>query len=147
MRGKLIVAGGGIGGLTATLALHRAGIDVMLYERAPVFADIGAGMSVWPNATRVLKSLGVLDSVVGLGEPVTQFNLLRPDGIAISRTPFARAPTPALCIQRAALPRSLRQPLPPSCMEANQRLVSFAEDAAGVTATFAGGLADRKSGV
>jgi|CZKI01.1.fsa_nt_gi 2-polyprenyl-6-methoxyphenol hydroxylase-like FAD-dependent oxidoreductase len=147
MRGKLIVAGGGIGGLTATLALHRAGIDVMLYERAPVFADIGAGMSVWPNATRVLKSLGVLDSVVGLGEPVTQFNLLRPDGIAISRIAMGGFPTPALCIHRADLHRSLRQPLPPSCMEANQRLVSFAEDAAGVTATFAGGLATHADGL
>src|ERR1035438_2323250 len=60
MRGKLIVAGGGIGGLTATLALHRAGIDVMLYERAPVFADIGAGMSVWPNATRVFTSVSAI---------------------------------------------------------------------------------------
>jgi 2-polyprenyl-6-methoxyphenol hydroxylase-like FAD-dependent oxidoreductase len=147
MRGKLIVAGGGIGGLAVTLALHRAGIDVMLYERAPVFADIGAGMSLWPNATRVLKILGVLDSVIGLGEPVTQFNLLKPDGTAISKISVEGFKTPALCIHRADLHRSLWQRLPPSCMEANQRLVSFVEDAGGVTTTFAGGLVARAEGL
>ena|SRR5271165_1731811 len=147
MRGRLIVAGGGIGGLAAALALHRAGIETKLYERAPAFADIGTGMSLWPNATRVLKALGVLDPIMGLGEPVTQFNLLRHDGAPISNIAMGGFPTPALCIHRADLHRSLRQPLPSSCMEANQRLVSFVEDAGGVSARFAGGLVVRADGL
>ena len=57
MNKKLIIAGGGIGGLTAALALNRAGFDAVVYERALAFTEIGAGMSLWPNATRVLRSL------------------------------------------------------------------------------------------
>ncbi|GAA5149743.1 3-hydroxybenzoate 6-monooxygenase [Pseudonocardia eucalypti] len=55
--------GGGIGGLTAALALARAGHTVRVLERAPEFVEVGAGLQVAPNASRVLDRLGVLDAV------------------------------------------------------------------------------------
>jgi len=58
-----LVTGGGIGGLAAALALARAGHAVRLLERAPEFAEVGAGLQVGPNASRVLDRLGVLDAV------------------------------------------------------------------------------------
>jgi 3-hydroxybenzoate 6-monooxygenase len=64
---ELIVVGGGIGGLGAALALGRQGFDVTVLERAPEFAEIGAGLQLAPNATRALRTLGVLDSIVELG--------------------------------------------------------------------------------
>ena len=58
-----LIAGGGIGGLAAALALGRRGQPVHVLERAPEFGEIGAGLQVAPNASRVLDSLGVLESV------------------------------------------------------------------------------------
>lgn len=54
-----IVVGGGIGGMTTALSLSRAGWSVRLYERAAAFSEIGAGIMLTPNATRVLRHLGV----------------------------------------------------------------------------------------
>jgi salicylate hydroxylase len=60
---SFLVAGGGIGGLTATLALARAGHPVRVLERAAEFTEVGAGLQVGPNASRVLDRLGVLEDV------------------------------------------------------------------------------------
>jgi len=57
------IVGGGTGGVVAGMALERAGISVAVYERAPKLQEVGAGMMLWPNATRVLKDLRVLDHV------------------------------------------------------------------------------------
>jgi len=54
-----IVVGGGIGGLAAAIGLHRVGWQVTVLERAPEIAAIGAGISLWPNAQRALRELGV----------------------------------------------------------------------------------------
>jgi 2-polyprenyl-6-methoxyphenol hydroxylase-like FAD-dependent oxidoreductase len=147
MSKKLIIAGGGIGGIAAALALHRAGIDVTVFERAPAFTEVGAGMSLWPNATRVLQSLGVLEAVMARGEPVTHFNLKRPDGKMISSIAMSGFPTPALCIHRADLHRALRDSLPAGCLKANQLLQAFAQEHDGITVKFADGLEARADGL
>lgn len=140
MSKRLIIVGGGIGGMAAALALHRAGIDVTLFERAPTFTEVGAGMSLWPNATRVLQSLGVLEPVLARGEPVTRFNLHRPNGKLISAISMTGFPAPALCIHRADLHRALCQPLPAGCLKTNHHFQSFMQDIDGVTARFSDGL-------
>ena len=56
--GTVAVVGGGLGGLTAALALLRAGFDVHVYEQASALSEIGAGVQVSPNASRVLHGLG-----------------------------------------------------------------------------------------
>ena len=60
---SILIAGAGIGGLTAALALSRVGLDVVIIERAQHLAAIGAGLQLSPNATRVLRRLGVLDAI------------------------------------------------------------------------------------
>jgi salicylate hydroxylase len=65
--GGILVVGGGIGGLSAALAMARAGLDVRVLERAHEFAELGAGLQMAPNASRVLDWLGVLDRVVEVG--------------------------------------------------------------------------------
>lgn len=55
--GHAVVAGAGIGGLAAAVALRGAGWDVTVLERAPVLAEVGAGVSLWPNAVRALRSI------------------------------------------------------------------------------------------
>ena len=56
---KAIIVGGGIAGLASALALTRRGWQVEVLERAPEFIEVGAGLSVWPNALRALDALGV----------------------------------------------------------------------------------------
>ena len=59
MSGQIIVSGGGIGGLAAALSLGRAGGEVRLFEQAAAFSEVGAGIQLGPNVTRVLHSWGL----------------------------------------------------------------------------------------
>lgn len=55
----ILIAGAGIGGLTAALALARVGYRIIIAEQAESLGDVGAGIQLSPNATRILKTLGV----------------------------------------------------------------------------------------
>ncbi|MSO97206.1 MAG: FAD-dependent oxidoreductase [Rhodospirillaceae bacterium] len=56
---KIILIGAGIGGLTAALALQRRGFKVTVYEQAPQLGEVGAGLTLSPNATHALESIGI----------------------------------------------------------------------------------------
>ena len=56
---KVLIAGGGIGGITAMLALRQRGIGVELFEQAAAFGQVGAGLQVSSNAARILLRLGL----------------------------------------------------------------------------------------
>jgi 2-polyprenyl-6-methoxyphenol hydroxylase-like FAD-dependent oxidoreductase len=56
---KILIAGGGIGGITAALALRQRGIDAELFEQADAFRQVGAGIQISGNATRILRTLGL----------------------------------------------------------------------------------------
>src|SRR5712692_3643699 len=56
---NIAVIGGGLGGLSAAVGLHRAGFDVEVYEQAPALTQIGGGINMGPNAARVLRRLGL----------------------------------------------------------------------------------------
>jgi 3-hydroxybenzoate 6-monooxygenase len=61
---ETLIVGGGIGGLSAALCLARQGAAVIVLERSPSFAEVGAGIQLAPNATRILDRLGVLDQIL-----------------------------------------------------------------------------------
>jgi salicylate hydroxylase len=60
---NVAIVGGGIGGLAAALALVRRGIDVDVYEQAPELHELGAGVQISANGTRVLHALGLKDAL------------------------------------------------------------------------------------
>jgi 2-polyprenyl-6-methoxyphenol hydroxylase-like FAD-dependent oxidoreductase len=60
---KVAVIGGGIGGLSTILAMLQQGFDVHVYEQAPKFGEVGAGIQISPNASRLLHRLGVEEAM------------------------------------------------------------------------------------
>jgi 2-polyprenyl-6-methoxyphenol hydroxylase-like FAD-dependent oxidoreductase len=86
---RAIIAGGGIGGLAAALALVRRGWDVEVLERAPAFAEVGAGLSLWPNGLRAVDALGVGAQVRGRALLEGQAGIQDSAGRWITRTDTA----------------------------------------------------------
>lgn len=65
-KAHVLIAGGGIGGVAAALALLRRGFDVSVYEQAPELGEVGAGIQISPNGNRALNDLGVFESLRAL---------------------------------------------------------------------------------
>ena len=63
---RILIAGGGIGGLAAAAALLQRGIDVDVYEQAPELKEVGAGIQISPNGNKVLDALGVFQTLKSL---------------------------------------------------------------------------------
>jgi salicylate hydroxylase len=103
---SIIVIGGGIGGLTTALALLQRGFDVVVYEQAPVLREVGAGVQIGSNGTRVLYALG-------LEQPLRAVQVLPPqrqlrhwrtgqtwDWITLGSASVARYGTPHILMHR-----------------------------------------------
>src|SRR5581483_12187437 len=67
MSDRIAIVGGGIGGLAAALALIRQGIAVEVYEQAPELKELGAGVQISSNGTRVLYALGLGEAIERVG--------------------------------------------------------------------------------
>ncbi|MDX8526278.1 FAD-dependent monooxygenase [Mesorhizobium sp. MSK_1335] len=72
---QVVIAGAGIAGLTAALAFSARGLPVRLFEQAKQLEAAGAGIQLSPNATRILRRLGVLDHLLP--------NAIRPEAVAL----------------------------------------------------------------
>ena len=100
---RVAVAGGGIAGLATALALRQRGIVATVYERAPALREVGAGIALWPNATRALARLGVLDEVAARSGRAEAVRILNPAGETLLRFSTARPDAPSLCVRRRDL--------------------------------------------
>jgi FAD-dependent urate hydroxylase len=69
---KVIITGAGIGGLTAGIALRRAGCEVEIYDRVRELRPIGAGISLWSNGAKVLTYLGLGEQLAAIGGTMNQ---------------------------------------------------------------------------
>src|SRR5437868_15248270 len=72
----IVIAGGGVGGLTAALGLAQKGFDVTVLERAPVLGEIGAGIQLGPNGFHVFDRLGVGDAARSMAVYVDKLRLM-----------------------------------------------------------------------
>lgn len=106
------IIGGGIGGAAAALALHRIGFDVSIYDRAERLRETGAGMMLWPNATRVLRGLGVLEKVLIRSGRNTHFLVRTSSGRTLMTIALGKFEVPAVCMRRADLLSILLGALP-----------------------------------
>ncbi|WP_425245102.1 FAD-dependent monooxygenase [Streptomyces sp. NEAU-NA10] len=116
MGNTAVVVGGGIGGLAAALGLRLVGWEVTVLERAPAFAEVGAGISLHANGVRALEALGVGEAIRAAARPLHTGGNRTPDGRWLARMDGAalerRLGTPVVGILRADLHRVLREALP-----------------------------------
>ena len=137
---KIIIVGGGIGGLATAIALRQRGCEVAVFEQAQELREIGAGLSVWPNATRVLSQFGLLPEVLNRSEVLERLQLRTWKGELLSDIKtVADFETPSVCIHRSDLLSILAEQIPERCIHLGERFENFAERDGVVIASFFSG--------
>lgn len=135
----ILIIGGGIGGLTAGLALRRAGFAVEVYERAPKLREVGAAIGLMANATRVLRHLGVLETLLACGSVIRAAAFLRMDGAVLRAVTELKTDSPGLCLHRADLQGTLQAALPGGTLRLGCELAEYCQEGDKVLARFANG--------
>jgi 2-polyprenyl-6-methoxyphenol hydroxylase-like FAD-dependent oxidoreductase len=145
---KAIVVGGGMGGLSAAVALRRVGVEAVVFERAAELREVGAGISLWSNAMRVLRGLSLEDAVRAVGREEIGGTVRAADGAVISEIPaevLERRFGANVVLTRpdllAVLLTALEEIGEP--VRLGFECTGFGQDGAGVVATFAGGQEER----
>src|SRR5580658_10268545 len=148
MTDKIIIIGAGIGGLTAALALQQRGLEVVVCEQASELREVGAGVQLSPNGTRVLAALGLLEALRAVSaEPAAKEIRLWSTGDSwplfdLGTASVAEYGFPYLMVHRGDLHALLAQAVrraSPDAIQLGARLVDIAEATDGVTVTLADG--------
>ena len=136
------IIGGGIGGVALARALGRRGIDFHLFEQAPAFGEVGAGVQMTPNAVKVLKALGLTESLDDIGFlPESMRGINWQTGETLFRTPLKET-FPQVYgaefyhVHRADLHGILAADLPADKVTFNARCTGIEEQDDGVLARF-----------
>jgi len=140
---RIAIIGGGIGGLTAAVALARQGVAAEVYEQAPVLEEVGAGVGLWPNAMTALEPIGLSGKVARLAVTVSRQGLRRSDGTWLMCFPEGvmaqRWGSGFVLVHRAELQQLLAGELDPSAIHLGARCTGVEDGDRAVTAHFADG--------
>jgi 2-polyprenyl-6-methoxyphenol hydroxylase-like FAD-dependent oxidoreductase len=136
------IVGGGIAGLSAAIGLRQQGVDATIYERATDVAasQLGAGLGLAYNATRVLRKLGLLDQVLEVGWRTDRFEFCDARGRLLSGWEVAEGEV-QLGITRKALHELLVRAAGPDALAAGKTCTAFSDQDGSVNATFDDGTA------
>jgi salicylate hydroxylase len=140
---RVVVIGGGIGGLTAARALLRRGLEVHVYESSPELKEIGAGVALGPNAMKALRSLDLEDQVRAIGYHAPAQFLRTWKGRMISKTDSSLAAqrfgAHGCTIHRADLLDVLAQSVPAGAVTLSARCAAVITGDSGAAARFTDG--------
>jgi 2-polyprenyl-6-methoxyphenol hydroxylase-like FAD-dependent oxidoreductase len=140
---KVVVAGGGIGGLTAAIALRRAGFEVSVFERAAELGEVGAGLLLASNAQKALKKLGLAEAVSSLGTPASAAEIRSWRGKVLATIPAyeleKKIGTPSAAVHRADLHALLAREVGEGTLRLGTEVGAFEQDENGVRVLLADG--------
>jgi salicylate hydroxylase len=142
---KVAVVGGGIGGLTATLALLKAGVDVTCFESSSDLRESGAGIQIGPNASRILLQLGLDAELMKIGVRPVAIEIRRWDsGVLLQRLPGhpnieLAFGAPYITLHRAELHAALHARVPPHVLQLGATCTGISHHAQGIELRFADG--------
>jgi salicylate hydroxylase len=145
---KILIAGAGIGGLTAAACLLKAGHDVQILEQAPELTEVGAGIQISANAMHVLNSLGLAEAIASTsvrpeayvfrlhdsGEVISQFALAQ-EHLRLHRAPYNQLHRADFQLLLADTARRLKKDV----IRLGCRVTGFEETASGVRVRLANG--------
>jgi 2-polyprenyl-6-methoxyphenol hydroxylase-like FAD-dependent oxidoreductase len=142
---RIAIIGGGIGGLTTAVAMSRGGLDVELYEQSSRIGEIGAGITLSPNAMKAYRALGIEDQIAAIGfESENQVVRTWNTGKVISKV-FRKGVyqkefgAPYFSMHRADLAEVLARQLPDGIFRLGARCTEAGSNAASAWARFADG--------
>ena len=141
---RILVAGAGIGGLAAAVALRRAGHDVLVVERAPQLTEVGAGVGLQPHAMRCLDHLDVTPKLKHIGFPEKIAFLDMVDGRQLYETTLGKVGerlygAPSAVLHRRDLIDALARQLPAKALRLDSEIVGAMQDRDGVRLTLRDG--------
>jgi salicylate hydroxylase/6-hydroxynicotinate 3-monooxygenase len=146
MTPSLAIIGAGMGGLTLAAALHQRGIAARIYEQAPRFIRLGAGIQMSPNAMRVLRGIGLEPRIRATAfQPSSWTNRDWDSGtltneLALGAGAEAKYGAPYLLMHRGDLHEALASRVPGDSIELNKKLIDLDwRSGGGVTLRFADG--------
>lgn len=140
---SILIAGGGITGLTTALALHARGHKVEVFEAAPQLTPLGVGINLLPHSVRILTELGLQERLLAKGVATRELVYFNRFGQRIwgeARGRWAGYDWPQISLHRGVLQMTLleavRERLGAGAVRTDRKLVAFDQDGAGVAATF-----------
>ena len=146
-RPRVLVAGGGIGGLATAVALRHAGIAATVLERAPRLAAVGAGIQIAPNAVKALRHVDLAEPILAHGTASETFQFRSWTGRVLTHADVGelarRHGAPAVFLSRADLLRTLYEALEDGTVRFGADVVGVDQDARSVTVTLADGSEER----
>lgn len=141
---KIVIAGAGIGGLTAAMCLHRAGFDVHVYEAVSELKPLGVGINIQAGAVRILSGLGLEPALAATGIETRELRYANRHGQTIWADPRGRhagLPWPQFSIHRGELQMILfegaQKMLGAGRIHFNRRIAGFEQRGQKVMARFA----------
>jgi 2-polyprenyl-6-methoxyphenol hydroxylase-like FAD-dependent oxidoreductase len=144
---QVIVAGAGIGGFTAAIAMRRVGLEVAILERTPELREVGAGLLLAANAQKALAKLGLAEAVARLGTPASTAEIRSWRGKVLASIPAAelekRVGAPSAAVHRADLQALLVREVGKRTLRLDAEVEGFEQDESGVSVFLAGGSEKR----
>jgi 2-polyprenyl-6-methoxyphenol hydroxylase-like FAD-dependent oxidoreductase len=145
---KFAIVGGGIGGLTLAIAMQRKGFQVTVYESAPKFKPLGAGLGLAANAVKAFLEIGIADEVLSVGKVMKMFRIADDSGKTIAETNSEElsrrfGTVNNFTIHRADLHRVLLNQLEPETVVLDKNCVDVQQDVDGVALHFTDGTKTR----
>jgi 2-polyprenyl-6-methoxyphenol hydroxylase-like FAD-dependent oxidoreductase len=140
------IIGAGIAGLTTAIALSNRGHQVRIFERHSSVEPLGAGLILWSNAIRAMRDIGLEESVLQIGQPLSRLSITAPDGRILGQTNAAQisedAGAATIAVHRADLIALLLKHLPRESLQTGRPFVAASREGSNVIAHFEDGSSE-----